>query len=1198
MKRFFFFFILVFTCSGIEGQELTHADSLLSTAIVPYKTDVGWTFKDNWGILDGFPVFDTVVMEPYGVSRVNPLIVGRNGRYGVILFSERCDTLLPLEYDSVLVSGSTIFFQTNGLWSYQYLGKDSRGGRKSQALGKIDRWFRSRHYLYFWQDGKTGIASPFAVPVLTDFPYLEPFFNLDNLSEAWIEDEKLVPFDVYLVSDGQHFGLMRTNEDLLKCKAKTIQPFNAEWCRYWETDYWKYLRYADGFEIDPHGEDVLFYSEQNWKVFHADRTRATLYLLNGTQVFDQEYEDYFLFRDGRIAVRRNGKIGVINRSGEVVVPLQFEQVDLLGHSNYRVLQDGRWYLTDFSGTVLNPQGFDFIMESKVFFGVSNQESFYEIHEKNAIGVISESGEVVLPPNYQSIDLQGDFFLLRNSEGVAVANLEGKLLSSYKYQGYKAYGSFMLLYYDKHNKDIYSVKGKLNKQLFSDYVQFDEVLKVYANNYMELLVLEEDKQTLAERQIYKGPISFQVNEWGKDTLFQKLNFGYSHSHLEEHQLSGYFGYRKDFEVAHIEAPAFREILPMHAFGYDFGIRNFEEITFSAMDSVPFISFGFIQAIYVEGAKLVGKPFLSSTIAKHARGMSSTANRLVYEADGSRSWWGTGMKGSHNANAVTEISYAGRDLVAYRLGGEYYDVQTGEGVLSNFEHYQAYNDFNTMGIAPGAIAETMDPTRGKTVKGGQWYVQIDATLNAKRINPTLINQYYFDLRMDDLDLYANDDATFISRKQEGDVLYWDYQRIDSVPLVKYREIHTASDAYYVVESADVHEGWVHPSEPDFVFDTDRTKDEFASGRILSRIGDSVYIKTVRGNALGVYNSSLQYLNNNWFSVKEVAGWRMVDRNAHMVDSLLFECVSPFQNGRALVLENGVESLVNVDLKHVFRFPAVGFSLEQNGLYMLKTASYLVLADVESGIIDTILNVEENLGNKWLFGIKNGKRYVRKIGTKKVLYVNEKPKTFGETLFWKRDGYYEMVDANGTLVVAKKSKFKNAEKSERIICFKQAKAWSFYNRQGELLLETPKGKSINELDGALVIETADSVFGLDEFGNRYALTKEGHLLGLNRSEAVFPAKSTFRVVEADGKQGIQDASGKEVLPIRFRRIVGKRNEVFVVELPSKQGLAFNYPKEILSPVYDEVIPLDDQFVWVRKGNQLAVYNVSGEWFVPFAE
>lgn len=791
-----YFLILILILSGMH----VHAQEFDSTMVFPFKSGNKWTFRNQADILSQAPFFDSILVgsEPYYFGFFKGIVKNKN-RYGVVEYKGKCDTLIPVEYNALMeVSPDCYLLRKDNLWKTFFIQRwDNRKGKmvwQFEELGKLDSFYVENEVAYFWKSGKVSLKRGSAKTFNSNYPFVRIFdrsiFNQGyqhRLKPDNNRNEENDPELVYLVSDGKHFGLVRGSKELIPCVAESVQPYNRLFCRFWNGSYWKYVRYKDGFTIDPSGGTVVFYRNDCWKIYSTDRKKGVLYF-NGTPYPIKGFEDYFLLSDNYIAVRKDGKIGMLNKKGVVLIRPIYEQIDFLMDSHLRVLKDGKWYLSNEDGTLLSKSGYDFIGRISDWIG---GKTIFEIHEKGKVGAILKNGNVLLSPNYSSIAFLDDYVLAEKDDVITVLGKNGKKLAEKNYVGYNLENHFLIMYLDDHQKDVFSVNGKLNQFPFTQMADLGGVLKLYGGKELEVLVMNPQRTVVEERQLYAGVASFNVAGFDQKNLRFGLSDIFDLSYLEEHQLSGFFGYRKTFDTTHIMKPDYLECYNYGIFNWEIGIRTYEKKQIKTSDGLIMSSLFDFQIIKSESAKVFTDLMNYTTFNDEMNGytIKSETTIMAYSLE-KGNFWLHGQQ--HKASEIREIDYRGYGTFAYYLGGQYESSSRDDRLsISNYDRYLKMN--HTFNLSPEneGVLQIMNPKSYKKLQGGKWFVTLVSNLQKKQ-NDALINRYYTEFSyLDGVD-YSN--PTFIARGN-SDNWIWNYQEGDSVANTSYTRVEPMNELMLV-------------------------------------------------------------------------------------------------------------------------------------------------------------------------------------------------------------------------------------------------------------------------------------------------------------------------------------------------------------------------------------------------------------------
>ncbi len=107
--------------------------------------------------------------------------------------------------------------------------------------------------------------------------------------------------------------------------------------------------------------------------------------------------------DDYLVVNRNGRLGIINKLGEEIVPPQFDKVEPLATGVFRVTRNAFSGLVHQSGRELLPSKYDAIE--------AVGKNFLKIRQNRLWGLSSYSGEIIVEPRYTEIEAENGGFLL-------------------------------------------------------------------------------------------------------------------------------------------------------------------------------------------------------------------------------------------------------------------------------------------------------------------------------------------------------------------------------------------------------------------------------------------------------------------------------------------------------------------------------------------------------------------------------------------------------------------------------------------------------------------------------------------------------------------------------------------------------------------------------------------------------------------
>ena len=127
--------------------------------------------------------------------------------------------------------------------------------------------------------------------------------------------------------------------------------------------------------------------------------RLALYSLSCERLIsDGEFDDSYLFSGQALLVKRNRLMGLLDDCGRLLLPPRFFEIHPLGDQTYRVNAQGKWGVVAAGGEVLLPFEADYIAPPR------NGFSLIRSHGKK--GLLSAAGALVIPIRYDRLDLEG------------------------------------------------------------------------------------------------------------------------------------------------------------------------------------------------------------------------------------------------------------------------------------------------------------------------------------------------------------------------------------------------------------------------------------------------------------------------------------------------------------------------------------------------------------------------------------------------------------------------------------------------------------------------------------------------------------------------------------------------------------------------------------------------------------------------
>ncbi len=150
------------------------------------------------------------------------------------------------------------------------------------------------------------------------------------------------------------------------------------------------------YEIDlPNDATNIRIREQ--EILYAQTDKSTIISsIDGRKIVEFPFNDVRYYNDNLLVVLKNGKFGLVNKSGKVLIPPKYVSISVLGGLYYVRTESGGGIL-DKNGKELLPCKYSYIVAYRDFFEVHNRLDF--------LGLVSrKTGKTILPTNYSKLKL--------------------------------------------------------------------------------------------------------------------------------------------------------------------------------------------------------------------------------------------------------------------------------------------------------------------------------------------------------------------------------------------------------------------------------------------------------------------------------------------------------------------------------------------------------------------------------------------------------------------------------------------------------------------------------------------------------------------------------------------------------------------------------------------------------------------------
>jgi hypothetical protein len=195
-----------------------------------------------------------------------------------------------------------------------------------------------------------------------------------------------------------------------------------------------------------------------------------------------------------IPIHKNEKWGFCNKEKDMIIPFRYDDVQIIGRNRAKVFINRNCGLLNLSdGKELTPLMYDNIISIPLTVH-SQSERYYRIRLNWNDGLIDSSGNVIIPPNYDSISVNlhnnslEEIISVKHKDKRGVYNVKSKMLSSIKYDGFSILNErFVLVWVGDKCGFVNSEEGEEITE-----IKYDFSLDVYLN-HIDYSFLYEDKE---------------------------------------------------------------------------------------------------------------------------------------------------------------------------------------------------------------------------------------------------------------------------------------------------------------------------------------------------------------------------------------------------------------------------------------------------------------------------------------------------------------------------------------------------------------------------------------------------------------------------------------------------------------------------------------------------------------------------------
>lgn len=267
-------------------------------------------------------------------------------------------------------------------------------------------------------------------------------------------------------------------------------------------------------------------------------------------------------------------------------------------------------------------------------------------------------------------------------------------------------------------------------------------------------------------------------------------------------------------------------------------------------------------------------------------------------------------------------------------------------------------------------------------------------------------------------------------------------------------------------------VHKDYPDFFFVYDTVSVSYDAGRIERKMNDnSVKLVTVEGKVIVDESIDIHYLNDDCFAVLKWDGWRLITKDGDVITNELFKEISTFDNGRAQFTKmDGSIVILNPKGEELKPLPEPRVALDSKH-YFYRSRSNEIYA-TSNDLKDQVQDGEKYQGGFFL-SKQDGNSIVRPFGSQQTLELKtgSSLKSFGFGMYYFKGKHLYAID--GDLKTSKFKKIEKLQLVTPEIAWLRGKEDVLIDQEWNVIRVLGESERFELRAGELVVYENDSTY-----------------------------------------------------------------------------------------------------------------------------
>ncbi len=1079
----------------------------------------------KWGLINqnGQVVIDPVYDAIGEFIHFGSAIMQRNGKVG--LLNHLGAEIINPQYEDLKVLDSTLVAVfANGSWKVVNTNEEIVLEAGYEQIKILDKG-----YIAFKKNGSWGIARADGIKICN------PEFS----------EMKRLYKDYFIVRKMETIGLIDGNGTfLLDPEYQEVKVEKEKYFFFRKADKWGALTFNGQTLFLPQFQSYSFISNELIKL-RKDKLFALFSISQKKFINSSWYDNYYPLLDKYVLCKKNRLLGLIDLSGEEILPVLYDEILSLGKNHFRVQQNGKWGVVKIDNALILPLEYDYISPFKHGLAL--------LKKGEKFGALNARGETIIEVIYDKILLKPNRIEVFKGEALSIFYLK----EDGTVNGKSSFGSLFTVKVRKKHKKKPPFLSPENEQYVLDKFEW-----FYSS--------ADDKWGL--RNLENGTIQIKPTfDWINVVPDQELTV-VGKEQLQYHQF-GTTTFRSDW-VFGIVNNKFGELVT-EADLLDVRLGDFKEKTPLVRIINNKGKHGLINPegkIVLDGLAYIGRSkdgiFRVATKGKLTAVKEKAADN--YSLELLSSYLNNQLSNftlTDHTNHDREISRSGQLICQNCKWG--YLRDSGQVLVE--ATYNFANEFvNGVGI----------------VSDGQKWGAVG--INGDVLIPCNYDEIHF------LENTGNKILRIYHRKQQ-------YGLIDTSGSVTVRTMYDEIGGFNEGRLSVRREKWwgfadrrgIEVIPPRF-----RKVHAFSEGMAAVQLGFKWGYIDKQGDV--VIDFEYQRVGNfhdglAWVSTSH--GYGYIDKKGEMIIPGQFDQAFDFEDGLARVVMNGKYGLINLEGKFIVR--SGRFSLiEPFNEHELSLVCY-GNDRIRYGLINRKGELVTSQGYQKIYpfydgfaAVKTNKHYGF-IDTKGDLVIKDKyakvSRFSGDRAAVWKCGYCGYIDPEGKEVVELEYLKCLDYKGGKAVIYKNDQKTGLIDRWGNYIIKPTINKLLDFSDGRGLVQDRKYRF--------YYITEEAKM-----SEGYYTHAGKFSngiaVVELDGRWGIINQRGIQIVPPKYDKIEDFEDGYAKVRIKGFNGLINLDGELIVQPEYEYISYAGEGLFRIEQGGKIGYCNEDGNWIWGLTE